>query len=419
MKHVVFLVGSYHPLYSAVGTCVERVVSLLKNNYKISVIAFKNSSNLKDKEIYDGYNIRRIETNYQKKLNDTDLSNLKIFLLKIINILKFLFRRESLDYDLVNCYYADLKKLNSIDTIDVVIPVVFPFESVVASVNFKKKISPSSALIPYLFDNFSLGLNLHRFIFNRWIKFKNNKRLEVIMFAMANKIFSMHPLKKHFDSVIPEIYLSKVSYLEHPLLVERNINSVDKKLEKINFTYTGGLFRNVRSPDGCVKFLHELSKMISLKANFYCFGSDLNIIKKYSNTNPKTFHYHGMVDKTLADEAISKSDILINIGDVEGKQISSKIFDYLSMGKPIIHFSYTNDCVNTNLLRNYSFAHIILLNKNNFYIESMMEKTAKFAKSVAGKTMTFDEVASLYPDALPQKTADMFKECINDYFKTG
>ena len=161
--------------------------------------------------------------------------------------------------------------------------------------------------------------------------------------------------------------------------------------------------------------LDEIEKNLDerFKIKFYCFGSDLNAIKKYAIKNPRTFHNHGKVEKNLADEAITGSDILISIGDVEGMQISSKIFDYLSMGKPILHFAYTQECVNTRLLAQYPLAHTVMLNKDDCYSESTIKNAALFVKKVNGKSMSFAMIAKLYPNALPETTAHSFRDCIN------
>jgi hypothetical protein len=421
MKHVVFIIGSYHPHYSAVGNCVEKVISLLKSNFRISVIAAKNSSELKQNSMFDGYNIRRIETSYQKERNYLSSPNfkfnffrkLKILEKRIVNLLKFLARRESIDPALVDCYLSELNELHEVNNIDVLIPVVFPFEAVIAAISFKKKISPNCILLPYLFDNFSKSVSLHRFNFNRSIKFKNNRKLEILMLEMATKVFAMHPLQNHFDSVAPVAYLPKISYVEHPLLVNRNFNPVVRSEKKITFTYTGALIRGVRSSNGCLAFLAALSKEMLISVSFYCYGSDLNAINHYSKANSSTFCNYGKVKKNVADDAINSSDILISIGDVEGSQISSKIFDYLSMGKPVMHFSYLKDCVNSRLLKRYPLAYIVLLNSDDYYSESIIKEALSFAEKVKGTTMTFTEVSRLYPTALPTVTAALFRNCIN------
>jgi len=424
MKHVVFLVGSYHHFYSAVGNCVERVISILKNDFYISVICFKNSFELKNKDKYDSYNIYRIETRYQRSLNFWRNSshknkfhifrNIAIFFIRIINLLKFLSRPQSIDTELIDCFSNELEKLNKAHKIDAVVPVVFPFESVMAAINFKTRKSSNCILLPYLFDGFSGSPSLHRFNINRKIKFKNNKKLEIIMLKTSDKIFSMHSLKDHFNSEFSQPLLSKITYLEHPLLIKPSLASKRNDKEGISFTYAGSLIRGVRSSDGCLALFYEISKKNLIKVNFYCFGNDSDAIYQYSKKAPHIFNNFGKVQQNEVKKAISCSDFLISIGDIEGKQISSKIFDYLSTGKPIIHFAYVQDCINIELLRPYPLAHIVLLENKFHYEQSVINNTIAFIKKFNGMSLSFSDVQKIYPQALPKSTANLFKNFINN-----
>lgn len=421
MKHVVFVVGSYYPFFSAVGNCAEKVISILKNEYDISVVSIKDDPSLNTQEEFDGYNIYRVENSYQKRLNHLNLKNnshslitkIKLFKERLLNLITFVLRSKSVDPDLINVYSSQLNTLNEQQKIDVVIPFVFPFESVLAAIKFKDKAGSECVILPYLFDNFSKSASLHRFNINRKIKYSQNQRLEQLMLEHAIKVFAMHPLKNHFDSTVTELEQAKILYVEHPLLLNRKLTASREGIsEVINFTYTGGLFRGVRTANSCLNLLDMLSEVTPINVNFYCFGNDLTAINKYAESKPNAFHNYGKVPREQAEQAVADADILINIGDVEGKQLSSKIFDYLSMGKPIIHFAYVENCVNSLLLKKYPLAHIVVQPTNNQYSKQVISEVVTFTKKTKGKVMTFSEVAKVYPEALPATTASLFKHYI-------
>lgn len=50
------------------------------------------------------------------------------------------------------------------------------------------------------------------------------------------------------------------------------------------------------------------------------------------------------------------ADALISIAECEGKQISSKIYEYMSLGKPVMHLYTCDNDVNLKYLVNYPFA---------------------------------------------------------------
>ena len=78
----------------------------------------------------------------------------------------------------------------------------------------------------------------------------------------------------------------------------------------------------MRSAGGCIAVLDQLSHKIDLLANFYCFGSGAVEVERHRRS-PQTFAFL-RVDKSVADDAVSEADVLISIGDNEGRQVSAK-----------------------------------------------------------------------------------------------
>ncbi|WP_300350064.1 hypothetical protein [Clostridium sp.] len=60
--HIVFIVGSYYPNYSAVGKCVDNVAEKLSKKHKVTVICEKNDLNQLSKEQFNNQNILRTIT---------------------------------------------------------------------------------------------------------------------------------------------------------------------------------------------------------------------------------------------------------------------------------------------------------------------------------------------------------------------
>ena len=68
-KHIVFIVDSYYPNYSANGICVKKIIDTLKHTHNITVICTKNKKGLQDIEDYDSIRLIRIETVEYKTRN--------------------------------------------------------------------------------------------------------------------------------------------------------------------------------------------------------------------------------------------------------------------------------------------------------------------------------------------------------------
>lgn len=127
MENIVFIVGSYYPTFSAVGKCQYYLASeLVKRGYNVHIISITNDNTLARKEIYKGQNLYRI---YIKQRGS--LSNLICRGIKRLSL-------DLLDRGLVNLYYEVLDRINVKP--DLIIPTCLPFESIFASVEYKKEI---------------------------------------------------------------------------------------------------------------------------------------------------------------------------------------------------------------------------------------------------------------------------------------
>lgn len=422
MNHVVFLVGSYYPNYSAVGNCAEKIITLLKNDFKISVIAAKNDSELTCFEEFEGYDIYRIESQYQKKVNtlnfemktnQTFFTKFKLYAIRAFNLVKFCLKKESIDSESVNSYLLALKYLNKKNKIDVVIPVCLPIETILAALLFKK-LKSQVAVIPYVFDHFSRSNSLHRFNLNKKLKLHNHLNIEESIVNHSDTLFAMHPLSKHYDNFIDPKHRSKIIYVEHPLLLKPK-NKAKRNIldgfEEINATYTGSFINKHVEPNYLLELFSSVDDSLNIKLNLFTVGNCNGLINRYAKKFPLKIFNHGRVSKHDANLAVISADVLVNVGEVSGKQISSKIFEYMSAGKPIIHISFVNADVMSKILSKYPEKMVLAVNENNFHDD--VKRLDKFLKEVKNKTVSFQEISDIYPEALPETNASLFKKQIS------
>ncbi|MGX5201598.1 hypothetical protein [Aliikangiella sp. IMCC44632] len=416
MKHVVFLVGGYHPKPSAVGNCASKIVECLKGKYKISVISIKNVSDVSENQRMDGYDIYRVEHGYlakilaKEKSKKYSLHNVTLFFLRALNVLKFLINKKSVDNQLVSSYLSKLVEIEKSANIDVIIPLIFPMETAIASSNFKSNFNNKVTLIPYWFDNFANSASLHRISINRDIKRKRNLDVERKIVANSDLVLAMHPLEDHFKKYLCEAERYKIKYVEHPLLVkiESGIKPIENEIPRL--VYAGGLFKGVRDPDYCIRILSALSERIEFEVKFFSFGSGNLLVDSHARKNKNLITSRGRVEQNVLYEVLEHSNILLNIGEVEGKQISSKLFEYISLGKPIVHFAYTKNCVNSKLLERYPLSLIVVQDEGKFEVNLAMLKD--FILSSRNKRLTFEDVCLIYPDARPEETAKILIDSI-------
>ena len=138
---------------------------------------------------------------------------------------------------------------------------------------------------------------------------------------------------------------------------------------------------------------------------------DLNEL--YAQQKFQMFVLYGRrrVGKTTLLNEFCNYDIFISIAEKKGKQFSSKIFDYISTGKPIVHFYTAEDDINLAALRKYPNA---LLIKETPEIKN--EDIKRFVKFISAehKPINFKYLKEIYADANPKYTSDLLISIIEN-----
>ena len=410
--HIVFLVGSYYPNYSAVGKCVGNVADLLAKKHKVTVICEKNSLNQTFREVFNNQDILRfITSDMTRRFKIIDqikrekgwkkrMFQLNLSILKLKQVLKFLFSKLSIKQDMISCYIDALKSIDN--SIDVIIPASMPFESVIAASQYKMKFKRDVILIPYLFDKFTDSKTLHRLRLNWIIKRKAHINLENDVLNNADKIIAMNTLKRFYINECSK--LNQIIFLEHPLLVQNN-NENTSSLSSIKLTYIGGFYKNYVEPDYLLRLFYK--SKIDARLELYIIGNRSQIINKYVKLDNRRIFNYGSVDKETAMLKLAENSILVSVAEKSGLQLSSKIFDYISTGKPIIHFYNSENDVNKTILERYPIA--LCIKEEKQLLSQNINEFEEFCLNNSGKIISWDIIREIYPEAIPEYTVSIIE----------
>jgi hypothetical protein len=417
--HIVFIVGSYFPYYSAVGKCVGNVAEELAKKHKITIICQKNFGEQEDIELYNNQKIIRVDTNenklrnklnrniskkkgIQKSFNKTFLNYYKSYLL-----VKTILSKITIKKKLVSVYSEALNNIS--DPIDMVIPASMPYESVIAAINYKLHSNGNPKIIPYLFDHFSENLTLHRHSINRKIKRRRHLHVEKRMLKEVDALLVMNHLKNHFTSRFPD-YSEKVNSVEHPLLKNLNKEVKNNDSNQINIVYTGSFYKKIRNPDYFL-MISELS-LNDIRAVFkiYSFGNCGEIVESYAKRHRQIVD-NGSVSTDEAYSAMNNGDILVAIGNIDNTQVPSKIFEYLSVGKPIVYFYSTEDDWNLEILEKYPLS--LCLKQDLAITQENVQKFNEFCIKNSNNRIDYKKVEELYFNATPEHSANLIIKLAN------
>jgi len=419
MKHIVILVGNYYPNFSAVGTCARNIVDELRLKANISIISLMTSSNDTEHVNFECCDVYRISThsrnNYFRYKEQHKISsgikkiiyNILFNMIRSFGYLRAIFQNVNVNWGLVKAYNDKVEELEKKRHIDTIVCFCFPFETLVAGQRFKyskpliKSNFHPAKLIFIMFDRFSSSSSLHRTKWNAKLKKKKHKKIEANIFSHADIIMYIDSLK---DDLVQNGYSFKGTpcLIEHPLLKPiKYTDLVRYNNQKINIIFTGSLNKDVRNPKYVFAVFSEiLMENKDINMHFYTHA-DISDLSVFSTRFPGQVFSHGSVSSDIAHSAIMNGDFLLSIGNNDIGQFPSKIFEYISALKPIIHFAkYIDDPVNAILSK---YKNSIVLIENDINIECLRG----FLFNKNQNSIEFEELECIFPEALPKNIAEL------------
>ena len=126
--------------------------------------------------------------------------------------------------------------------------------------------------------------------------------------------------------------------LEFPLVVPRTTAAL-RKAPRFLGVFAGTLYPSIRPADDLV----QLAALLQDKpVDFCCLGSGMSYLLKspFWAPNQSNIRCLGKLPPQQAEGYVGEADFLINIDNRASNQVPSKIFEYISTGKPIVNLYY-------------------------------------------------------------------------------
>lgn len=227
--------------------------------------------------------------------------------------------------------------------IDLILSVSYPFSAHQLASFVKDNKRDRIVWIAYEIDPFTLNYTLH--------PSKQSKRsfIEQEVLENANLIITTHEQRKYNESkCFRTQFAKKTLSMDFPLIDFPEVPITNKRSDSLNLFYAGTFYGKYRSPN---KLLEILDKLADNSLAFHVYGTRIGVLSSdFSSANVVE---HGRVSKGESTAAMYSSDILVSFGNDIPNQTPSKIYDYISSRKPIIHFYYTEEDACLRLLEPY------------------------------------------------------------------
>ena len=335
---------------------------LIKSGFKVTVVTGTLQTNSDSNIRYIGNRkASRIVKNLRSKSNIEQDSSYKNYLYKLLKkIYRFFYKFFAWPDYTMFWIYSIWKNRKKIDIdYDLIISVSLPFSSHVAAYIINR--DKNKKWIMDIGDPFSLKNNA--FENNRYLYKSLNYYFENKFYEKAHQVVFTHQEsanehKKFFN--IPEnkvIIGNPISSFSQSLF-QKSI-SYNYETKPIKVGYFGVLTKGVRSPNEVLKFFHKTD----FELHWYTNPDSIEMIKQ----NKIDQKYNKFFDMVTRNEALEKMvdslHCLLSIGNLNPAQLPSKVIEYISTGKPVLHFVEIQDDPVLKIAD--QFNNLILINKNS------------------------------------------------------
>ena len=242
---------------------------------------------------------------------------------------------------------------------DLIISVSLPFSSHVAAYIINK--DKNKKWIMDIGDPFSLKTNA--FENNRYLYKSLNYYFENKFYKKAHQVVFTHQESADEHKIFFNMPENKVT-IGSPIstfsqeLFQKSV-SFNYEAKPITIGYFGVLTKGVRSPSQVLKFFQQTDFVL----HWYTNSDSKEMIKQ----NKIDFNRNKLFDMVTRNEALEKMvtslHCLLSIGNLNPAQLPSKIIEYISTGKPVLHFVEIKDDPVLEIAK--EFSNLIIIDKNS------------------------------------------------------
>ena len=312
----------------------------------------------------------------------------------------------ALDKGLVKRYYCQLEKIYSTENIDAVIAMFFPLEAAEALYLFKKA-HPDIKAIIYEVDSIGDGIgqrgvkSLYTRMYEKWL----NR-----VYRLIDAVFVMQSHDAYWKATFGQQNRSKLKLVDLPMLQERKctLEKHENTDAETSLIYAGLIEKKYRSPSYLLSVLRELDKKMAFRFAFYSKGDCENEISQIAG-EVRGICQKGYVPAEELDKAMDNADFLVSIGNSVSRSVPSKVVNYISYGKPIIHFSSQKEDVCKEYFEKYPLALVV---DQSLPIEQSSKLVYEFIQRTKGKTLEFERIEKVFPLNSPRYSAELISKAV-------
>lgn len=409
MQKILFLLDELPPTKSANGICVSKVIKALRQDgYATSCVCWK----AEDKYSTEIHLIpeKPWKLKVDKYSSGGIVSRVWFQVLRVAYKVKRIFLLPIWPVDsckTVNDFYKTASNLIDQEDISLVVAVNYPGETLLAMKRLKKHYKEKIKTVMYPLD--VSYVNPYCNGIEHAVSSLFCPRFMKSCSKYADAVLELENAQELFNRIYKKKEQSKFILCGIPLLEPVDKTEKKRDSDEMHFVYSGTLQRNVRDPEMAFSILHRIANMSDKRIILDLYGQiDSQSWALYKNGNYDFgLVNHGWIQESELSSCLQEADVLINLGNMESHLIPSKLFKYMAMGKPIMHFCLTEKDPCISYLKQYGNARIIYL--TDLQDATVLKDLVQFSEE--GKEIDID-LKTVFPRCFPEYTAELLENLI-------
>lgn len=393
---LLFLTYDFYPDFGANSVIVDNLAQdFIKNGHEVHILPLKADRTYEKDEVWKGIHIHRITQTHDKSQVAVYLRRLRLIsaLSLSVSILRDRFNKK--EYRLRFWSYYPGKQLRLIlaqNEFDIVITVCYPFEACLPIMEYLKKNRKRFGWIIYMQDPFATN-----YYYAERYSQKELWDFQMEAFSAADKIIVTDLIMKELNEYNCLIPADKFKVLKFPKIIRVQQEAAEDDIELnrhyINCVFAGKFNSYCRNPAYLFQLFDDLKKY---PIRLHIIGEEKDGWRQYLPETADNIFFYGERTREAVQNAESNSNILINLGNKVNNMVPSKLFEYISQGKPIVNLYQSEDCPTLTITEKYPLCLDIPV--NNTVPDKAVRKLLHFCKRYRKSKVKYKYIEKKYYD---------------------
>lgn len=300
--------------------------------------------------------------------------------------------------------YKKMCELQEKNCYDGVVAILNPLDSNIAACKFKAQYPD----VPYVV--FCVDTLRKTFVEQHISKtFADAFIWEKKILENCDAYFYMHSRKEDYELPRYDSYRSKLRESDMPRFKVKDIDKIpryDFGEDGEHWVYAGSIGGPHYNPNQLLEIFKKIENSPKRVLHLYTRGAEADRIAAMANKEKLNVRVHGYVDAATLESIMATADVIVSLKTSD--QISAKIFECMSYGKPVVHYSGHLDDPDAYYLHKYAFGHVVKMYAENRDAE--ISGLLQFLNNTIGKKVDSVELMKEFEMSTPEYSAKKITE---------